>query len=95
VRNRVMVITSLGPIHNCEHYSTPIYESTTYADGSMFGFGALFGMCTEEVANLTWERILFDIERIILALKGIHTLTLAGGFDKSHQQSLMKHTARR
>jgi hypothetical protein len=36
---------------------------------------------------------LFDIERIILALKGLHTITLAGGFDKSHQQSLMKPTA--
>jgi hypothetical protein len=28
-----------------------------------FGFGALFGMCTKEVANLTWERVLFDIEQ--------------------------------
>jgi integrase len=60
-----------------------------------FGFGALFGMRTEEVANLTWERVLFDIEHIILALKGLHTITLVGGFDKSHQQSLMKSTARR
>jgi hypothetical protein len=38
---------------------------------------------------------LFDIECIILALKGLRTITLAGGFDKSHQQSLMKPTARR
>jgi integrase len=47
-----------------------------------FGFGALFGMRTEEVANLTWERVLFDVERIILDLKGLHAITLAGGFDK-------------
>jgi integrase len=60
-----------------------------------FGFGALFGMCIEEVANLTWERVLFDTEHIILALKGLCTITLADGFDKSHQQSLMKPTARR
>jgi hypothetical protein len=60
-----------------------------------FGFGALFGMRTEEVANLTLERVLFDIERIIVALKGLRTITLAGSFDKSHQQSLMKPTARR
>jgi hypothetical protein len=60
-----------------------------------FGFGALYGMHTKEVANLTWERVLCDIERIILALKGLHTITLAEGFDKLHQQSLMKPTARR
>jgi hypothetical protein len=60
-----------------------------------FGFGALFGMRTKEVANLTWERVLFEIKRIILALKRLRTITLAGGFDKSHQQSLMKPTARR
>jgi hypothetical protein len=52
-------------------------------------------MRTEEVANLTWERVLFDIERIIVSLKGLRTITLAGGFDKSHEQSLMKPTARR
>jgi hypothetical protein len=34
---------------------------------------------------------LFDIERVIVALKG-RTSTLAGGVDKSHQQSLMKPT---
>jgi hypothetical protein len=50
-----------------------------------FGFGALFGMRTEEVANRTWERVLFDIERIIVALKGLRTITLAGGFGKWHQ----------
>jgi hypothetical protein len=71
---------------------THLREYTSYADGSS-GFGALFGMHTKEVANLTWERVLFDIERIILALKGLRTITLAGGFDKSHQQSLMKPTA--
>jgi hypothetical protein len=60
-----------------------------------FGFGALFGMRTEEVANLTWERIVFDIERIILALKGLRPITLAGGFYMLHQQSLMKPIARR
>jgi hypothetical protein len=59
----------------------------------VFGFGALFGLHTDEVANPTWARILFDIECIILSLKGFCTITLAGGFDRSHQQSIMKPTA--
>jgi hypothetical protein len=53
----------------------------------------IFGMHTEEVASLTLERVLFDIKCVILALKVLCTITLAGGFDKSHQQSLMKPTA--
>jgi hypothetical protein len=47
-------------------------------------------MRTEDVANLTLERILFDIERVILPLKGLRTITLAGGFDKSDQQPVEK-----
>jgi hypothetical protein len=45
-------------------------------------------------ASLIWDRVLFDIKRIIVVLKGLHTITLAGGFKKSHQQSLMKPTPR-
>jgi hypothetical protein len=49
-----------------------------------FGLGKIFGMRTKKVANLTWERVLFDIKCVILALKGLHTITLAGLFTATH-----------
>jgi hypothetical protein len=44
------------------------------------------------VAGLTWKSVLSDIKRIIFALKGFFTVTLARGFDKLHQKSLLKPT---
>jgi hypothetical protein len=60
-----------------------------------FDVGALFGMHIDEVANITWARILFDIESVILSLKGLQNINLADGFDNSHQQSLKNPKARR